>query len=80
VKNNYLLPNCVVLLAAVFMTRKAYDWAQVTLPIARNAENLISERDKERDDTHDQEYREEATNAKRRFNDMRDGGISGEEE
>ena len=36
----YMLPNCVVLLAAVFMTRRAYDWAQVTLPIARSAENL----------------------------------------
>ena len=38
--NNYQLPACVVLLAAVYMTRKAYDWAMAVLPVARKAEDL----------------------------------------
>ena len=33
----------------------------------------------ERDDTHDAEYREETTDAQRRFSDMRDGGVSKED-
>lgn len=39
-KPGYLLPSCVVLLAAVFHTKKAYDWAIWVLPVARNAEAL----------------------------------------
>ena len=40
---NYRLPNCVVLLAAVFATRRAYEWATDTLPIARNADYFMNE-------------------------------------
>ena len=36
-------------------------------------------RSEDRDDTHDAEYREEATKAARRMADMRDGGISKED-
>ena len=71
---SYNLPRCVVLLAAVFGTRKAYEWAMEVLPLARAAENM------DRDDTHDEEYRREARDAMRRFYDMRDGGVSEEEE
>jgi hypothetical protein len=67
----------VVLLAAVFGTRKAYEWAIDVLPLARNAEHLMSEPKEEiieRDDTHDAEYREEATREKRRIQDIRENG------
>jgi len=70
----YNLPRCVVLLAAVFGTRRAYEWAMEVLPLARAAENM------DRDDTHDEAYRKEARDARRRFDDMRDGGISTEED
>ncbi len=66
-KSGYQLPRCVVLLAAVFGTRKAYDWAMDVLPAARSAENI------DRDDTHDAESREEAAKEKRRFKDYMAG-------
>ncbi len=72
--SGYQLPRCVVLLAAVFGTRKAYDWAMDVLPAARAAENI------ERDDTHDAEYREAKAAEKRRFDDYMDGEATEDEE
>ena len=34
----YNLPACVVLLAAVYGTRQAFDWAMAVLPYARTSE------------------------------------------